>query len=228
MGYSPQAGVVFFGGKFYGTTYLTYFGLCGSVYELSPPPTGSGAWTATAIHNFQGSDGCGSLTPLTVGPLGVLYGTTFFGGSGTPCNVETGEGCGTVFQLTPPATAGGAWTEAVIYNFTALNGDGAYPAAGLVLGQNGLLYGTTTYGGSATSGSPCSYYGATGCGTVFELTPAATGGGVWTETILHNFTGQNGQGSIPGPLTLSSNGVLYGPTWSGGTAGAGTIFELKP
>jgi hypothetical protein len=57
---------------------------------------------------------------------------------------------------------------------------------------------------------------------------ASDAGGAWTETILHSFTGQGGEGSIPGPLTLGSNGVLYGPTWSGGLAGAGTIFEIKP
>ncbi len=116
----------------------------------------------------------------------------------------------------------------MIYLFTALNGDGAYPAAGVVLGKDGALYGTTTYGGSATSNSPCVYMGATpGCGTVFKLTPPTTPGGAWTETILHSFTGQNGEGSIPGPLTLSANGVLYGPTFSGG-GGAGTIFALQP
>lgn len=76
---------------------------------------------------------------------------------------------------------------------------------------------------------PAKWYGATGCGTVFELTPPATPGGAWTETILYSFTGQNGGGSTPGPLTLGPTGtVLYGPTSGGGTAGKGTIFALEP
>jgi hypothetical protein len=161
----------------------------------------------------------------------VLYGTTFLGGSGLPCTYGSFvvSGCGTVFQLTPPATPGGAWTESVLYSFSGSDSDGACPAAGVVLGKNGVLYGTTTYGGSATSGSQCnSGFGATGCGTVFQLTPSAAVGGPWTETILHSFTGQNGDGSIPGPLTLSPKGVLFGPARSGGDVGAGTIFAVEP
>src|ERR1039458_264479 len=52
------------------------------------------------------SDVCSS--DLTVGPGGVLYGTTQAGGSGSVCQANE-SGCGTVFQLTPPATPGGAW-----------------------------------------------------------------------------------------------------------------------
>jgi hypothetical protein len=227
MGYSPAAAPVFAGGSLYGTTtYLTYLEGCGSVYKLSPPVTGSGAWTWMEIYNFDSGGGCTLVAPLTVGPGGVLYGTTFVGGAGTACSFN-GSGCGTVFQLTPPATPGGAWAETVIYSFTGTDGDGAYPAAGVVLGKNGVLYGTTTTsGGGATSA--CPFYGVAGCGTMFELTPPTTTGGAWTETILHSFTGENGEGSYPGPLVLNADGVLYGPTWSGGAAGAGTIFALKP
>ena len=227
LGDSPEAGVVSVGGSLYGTTNTIYTDGCGVVYELSPPATAGGPWTGTAIHSFEGPDGCELTAPLTVGPGGVLFGTTLAGGSGTSCEAYLG-GCGTVFQLTPPAAAGGVWTENVIYSFTAANGDGAYLSAGVVLGKNGVLYGTTTYGGSATAGSPCSLFGPTGCGTVFELTPPSTPGGAWTETILYSFTGQNGEGSIPGPLTLGLGDVLYGPTETGGTAGKGTIFALKP
>lgn len=228
MGNEPSAGVVSAGGSLYGTTSTSDAdeGGCGSVYELSPPSAGS-TWTGTAIHSFGGADGCSSQALLTVGPDDVLYGTTLVGGSGTVCNIGAG-GCGTVFQLTPPATAGGAWTEAVIYNFTGSNGDGAIPSGGLALGKNGALYGTTAYGGSDTSGSLCRTYTPPGCGTVFKLTPPATSGGAWTETVLHSFTDQNGDGLLPGPLTISPGGVLYGSTLGGGTAGYGTVFALEP
>jgi uncharacterized protein YceK len=223
LGMNPQASLVSAGGSFYGTTYDTNAGGCGSVYELSPPTSAGGAWTGTNIYNFDNGGGCNSLAPVTVGPAGVLYGTTYDGGTGTVCI----PGCGTVFQLTPPAVAGGAWTEAVIYSFTGINGDGALPAAGVVLGENGVLYGTTTYGGNATSVCNNPYNLASGCGTVFQLTPPASPGGTWTETVLHSFTGPTGDGSAPGPLTLG-RGVLYGPTLTGGTAGKGTIFAVKP
>jgi hypothetical protein len=45
---------------------------------------------------------------------GNLYGTTSEGGaylSGTM------YGAGTVFELTPPTTSGGSWTESVLYSF---------------------------------------------------------------------------------------------------------------
>lgn len=231
MGWFPEASVVSVGGSLYGTTYLQGLsGPCGSVYEVSPPAVGGGSWTGTAIFSFGGADGCFPLAPLTVGPGGIRYGTTIAGGSGTPCTFLPAliSGCGTLFQLTPPVSGSTTWTETVIYSFTGLNGDGAYPAAAVVSGKNGVLYGTTLYGGSATSGTPCTFYGATGCGTVFQLTPPAMPGGTWTETILHSFTGQNGEGSIPGPLTVSRVGLLNGPTWTGGTAGKGTIFAIQP
>ncbi len=230
-GQFPLAGVVWSGGSFYGTTLTTGNQSCGDVYQLAPPLTLGGAWMATPIHTFSGRDGCNSFAVLIVGPGGVLYGTTLDGGTGLPCSYPPGlvSGCGTVFQLTPPATPGGAWTETMIYSFTGINGDGAYPSASVVIGKNGVLYGTTQYGGSATSGSPCSYYGVSGCGTVFQLTPPTTPGGAWTETILHSFTGLNGDGSIPmAGLTQTSSGVLYGTTSGGGTAGKGTVFSIQP
>jgi hypothetical protein len=61
------------------------------------------------------------------------------------------------------------------------------------------------------------------------LTPPSVTGGAWTETVLHSFTGQNGDGATPlAALTLSSTGVLYGTTSEGGTAGKGTAFAVAP
>lgn len=159
-----------------------------------------------------------------MGPGGVLYGTTISGGSASNCLFGGSFGCGSVFQLTPPATAGGAWAETPIYNFTLPDDDGAYPAVAVVLGKGGVLYGTTQRGGSGTCAEPPQ---TTGCGTVFRLTPPTTPGGSWTETILHSFTGQDGEGFNPGALTMNADGVLFGSTSQGG-AGAGTIFALEP
>jgi uncharacterized repeat protein (TIGR03803 family) len=61
------------------------------------------------------------------------------------------------------------------------------------------------------------------------LKPPATPGGPWTETVLHPFTGLNGDGSdVVGALAPGPDGALYGATRVGGQWGAGTIFELKP
>jgi uncharacterized repeat protein (TIGR03803 family) len=92
------------------------------------------------------------------------------------------------------------------------------------LGRNGVLYGTTQYGGNDTGGD-CIYYGAEHCGIVFELAPPKVSGDAWKESILYIFGGP----SVPmASLTLSPSGVLYGTTWDGGTYGKGTIFSIGP
>jgi uncharacterized repeat protein (TIGR03803 family) len=117
----------------------------------------------------------------------------------------------------------------VLYSFSATGGDGASPVASVVVGKNGALYGTTKWGGTATSACPGSASVLAGCGIVFELTPPATSGGAWTETVLHAFTGLDGDGATPvAGLALSSTGALYGTTSAGGTAGKGTAFVIEP
>lgn len=137
-------------------------------------------------------------------PAGNLYGRA---GGGK-------LGYGIIFRLTPPSTSGGSWIEAPIYNFGQSATDGALPFPGLVFDSTGRLYGATLEGGL---NSP------PGNGTVFRLTPP-TSGGVWTESILHAFTGGS-DGDAPefGPI-FGASGNLLGTTW----AGFGTVFELTP
>jgi len=184
---------------------------CGTVFQLAPPSVAGGSWSETAFHTFAGpaGDGCAPSGTLAMASDGTLFGTTISGGS---------FGYGTVFSLKPPASPGGTWTETVVYSFTRQNGDGAGPDSGVVIGKNGVLYGTTDYGGSSLFS-----------GTVFRLTPPAAGGGAWTETILHSFTGENGDGANPsGGLVIGANGALYGSTQYGGTGNSGTVFEVTP
>ena len=126
------------------------------------------------------------------------------------CNSQLG--CGTVFELSP---AGGGWTLTKLYNFTG-GTDGYYPNAPLAIGPDGALYGTTEYGGDASSKQ--------GYGTVFKLTPPTTDCGIscpWTHTILYAFT-NGGDGAYPGTgaLTFDSAGNLYGTTEGGGLSRA--------
>jgi uncharacterized repeat protein (TIGR03803 family) len=237
-GGQPLAGVILHNGALYGTTYsggninCDAGGCGGSAYQLSPPTAPGGPWIGVTIYNFGAipTNGAGPEAPLAVAPKGAFYGTTFYGGTSVLCNDYDGflvSGCGTVFQLTAPSEPGGTWTQEVVHNFQGTNGDGAYPTGPLLVDANGVLYGTTQYGGDPTS--PCSYYGAAGCGIVFSLTPPAEAGGTWTETILHSFTGENGDGAIPtAGLTIDANGNLYGTTFDGGSSDSGSVFVLKP
>ena len=80
---------------------------------------------------------------------GNLYGATLVGGV---------NDLGAVYQLSPPATEGGAWTETVIFSFSGL--DGTLPFGRLQFDQNGLLYGTTSGGGALQAGHCISAYAA--------------------------------------------------------------------
>ena len=178
---------------------------CGRGLAQNPPPS------LTTVFNFTGGgDGGNPNAPLLIGSGGVLYGTTYWGGA---------KNCGAVFSLTPPATPGGTWTEALLYSFQC-DEDGANPNTRLVLGNGGVLYGTT-YGGG--------YYET---GTAFSLTPPASPGGAWTKAKIYNFYGSfppNGYGPDPANgLLIGPAGVLYGSALYGGGSDFGCVFALAP
>jgi uncharacterized repeat protein (TIGR03803 family) len=77
----------------------------------------------------------------------------------------------------------------------------------LILDESGNLYGTTRNGGIADSG------------TVFKLSPDGS------ETVLHNFTGADGQYPFGG-LVRDASGNFYGTTFIGGDSGNGTVYKL--
>jgi uncharacterized repeat protein (TIGR03803 family) len=210
-GASPYGGVVFGpGGNLYGTTTIGGAYDAGTVFQLSPSGT---KWTETTLYNFTGNaDGGSPYATVTFDSAGNLYGTAQQGGTAaTPGGV--------VFELSPPASPGGSWTQQTLYSFGNV-GDGSGPYTGVLFDALGNLYGTTYNGG------------ASGLGTVYELSPPAIAGGAWTETLVHSFGGAP-DGSYPGlsNLVWDSSGNLYGSTLSGGTGGTfsgGAVFELSP
>jgi hypothetical protein len=222
-GANPFAGLAFDkAGHAYGTTLqggtggcdFPYPIGCGTVFELIPIPSTVGeSWLERVIYSFQGgSDGAYPQAALAIDRFGNLYGTTYAGG-GDGCVVA---GCGTVFELQPSQEG---WVETVLYRFTN-TANGANPSAGLILDQNGNLYGTTYYGGNQS----CDQEGP-GCGTVFELKRSQSGPyPTWQELVLHSF--DQGDGAHPSAaLTFDRNGNLYGDTLAGGD-GRGVIFQL--
>ena len=195
-------------GNLYGTTELGGKYGIGTVFELSPTKTGK--WTETIIHAFRGSpDGRNPAAGLVLS-RGILYGTTYSGGSST-CGVN--GGCGTVFQLAPN---GGEWTETIIHSFQG--SDGIETLATPVFDPAGNLYGTTFEGGSGS----CNV-----CGTAFELTPV--GNGKWRETVLHDFGSRLGDAGTPqSGVTLNKSGKIFGTSSLGGKDNAGAVYEITP
>ena len=166
----------------------------------------------TVLYRFKGgADGSQTFAGLAMGPNGSLFGTTG-GGDASPC----AGGCGTVFELTPPASPGGPWTESVLHGFTGTP-DAANPMAGVTIGEGGTIYGTTFFGGDWNEGA------------VYELTRQTSGGPAWTETVIYSFGAQEGDGINPlARLVLGPDGSLYGTTYFGGTWHYGTVFRLIP
>ncbi len=97
-----------------------------------------------------------------------------------------------------------------MHNFTGGTANGQNPAAPLIQGQKGVLYGVTFAGGSAN------------LGVVFRMNLDGTG-----YTNIHSFTGPPSDGKWPmGGLMQDSNGMLYGTCLNGGANNNGAVFKL--
>lgn len=182
-------------------------------------PNSSGGFTETILYSFKGgsTDGAGPHASLVRDSAGNLYGTTVNGGIVASTCTEGGTlaspvSCGIIFKLTPTST--GQWTETVLHRFSGT--DGGNPFSGLIRDTAGNFYGATLSGGSHA------------LGLVFKLSLTSTG---WKETVLHNFAGGT-DGALPfldcTTLAMDASGNLYGSTYKGGTANAGTVFKLSP
>jgi uncharacterized repeat protein (TIGR03803 family) len=212
-GFWPN-GVVYHKGALFGSTRDGGASKCGTIFSLTPNEAGE--WSQTVLHTFLYShaDGCGPVGGVAFDEQNNIYGMTYSGGTGF---------FGTTFELS--RNTNGDWKESILHNFGGPDGSSPWDNATPILDKNGNLYGTTGSGG------------ASGFGTVFELSPSGNG---WTETILHNFTGEI-DGALPyAGVTMDSQGRLYGTTLEGGGRGVcteppppqnlycGTLFLLTP
>ncbi len=156
--YSPP---VFKSGKLYGTTVGGGAGCtwgCGVIYEYTLAK-GKKPGKETVLHTFGGvPDGASPMYgALVFDKLGNIYGTTEGGGDNNGAT-----NLGTAYELSPPAIAGGSWTETILYNFDD-QPDGTSPMGSVVLDTKGNVYTTAAFGGNTTF-----EYGA---GTVIKITP---------------------------------------------------------
>jgi uncharacterized repeat protein (TIGR03803 family) len=198
-------------GLFYGTTSTGGANGRGTIFRVAfdaVAATGTGfqllhtfsATTADATSGLlKNADGAAPVAGLTDGNDGFLYGVTTIGGS---------VGAGVVFAL--PLVGG---PPTVLHNFDVNNG--SRPAAELLLGTDGKLYGTTTGGGQTSTGTASSF------GTIFTIDRAGTG-----FTRLYSFDSTEGTGPISKLIEIST-GTLVGATSSAGSCGYGTVYQYS-
>ncbi|HUE35860.1 MAG TPA: choice-of-anchor tandem repeat GloVer-containing protein, partial [Candidatus Acidoferrum sp.] len=215
-GANPYGGLALFGNTLYGTTSDGGTNNNGTIFGVATNLSGfTVAHTFTAANfnpqgSYTNSDGVNSYAGL------VLFSNVFYG---TAANGGT-NGSGTVFKLSPNGTgfvtlrAFAALVKTNAQGFYT-NADGANPSAGLIA-YGGVLYGTTSDGG--TNGS----------GTVFAVNTNGSG-----FQVLHNFTagdvvtGTNTDGAVPYAGLVLVGNFLYGTAYFGGTNGGGTVFRLN-
>ena len=190
-GYNPVAGLVQgTDGNFYGTTEEDGLGgNAGTAFRISPSGNLTTLWTfdLQLIPGAFDYDGRSPKAGLVQGNDGYFYGTTYSGG--------TNNGSGTVFRI----STSGSLTMLHTFHETGNILDGSGPEAGVVQGNDGYFYGTT-------SGS-----GINANGTIYRVDSTGS-----SYTTLHSFT-NNPDGAVPkAGLVQGSDGNFYGTTSEGG------------
>jgi uncharacterized repeat protein (TIGR03803 family) len=221
---------------------------CGTVFTLA---RSEGSWTFGVLHTFAGgNDGCSPGSNLRY-YAGHVYGTTVYGGpsnQGAVFTLPTSGGSDNVIPFSRnngyqpwgginiwsygTTFGGGKNGEGNVYQwaghqqilvkhtFNSLAKPGYHPLGDLLTQDAGgvsSMYGTNYSGGVG------------GRGTAYRLTESQYHNDVWAISVLHSFSGPDGQGPGAG-LVLDPAGNLYGTTVFGGTdAGlAGTVYKLAP
>ncbi len=160
------------------------------------------------IYNFPAGGFARNVdNPFAIDANGNLYGETKYGGAYSK---------GAIFQLQPPATATGHWTEVILHS---LQEGGSLTNSNFVLDAAGNLYGTTSWGGNIHANCVGS------CGTIFRLSPPAPGATAWTYSTIFEFDGKNG-GNPSSTITMDKSGHLFGT--APGNSRPGVAYELMP
>jgi uncharacterized repeat protein (TIGR03803 family) len=197
-------------GNLYGTTAYGGAHNRGTVFTIKSDGT------YMVLRDLAGGydDGAVPFAALILGDAGNLYGTTFGGGAPT-IDMEMG----TVFRMQTDGTG-----FHIMHRFTGGQSDGALPLAGVILGGDGNLYGTTSRGGQSQFYCPVGSYS---CGTVYSLTTDGSD----TFRLLQAFPTSDCPGTFTdSPLVMDAGGNLYSTTHYGPgffDLDFGTVFELK-
>ncbi len=225
-------------GNFYGITYRGGINGYGTIFKL----TAAGIYSV--LHSMSSAtDGSSSISSLTEGTDGNLYGTTNSGGA---------SGYGTVFKI----TKAGVFTTLKSFNGTT---DGYYCQSDLIQATDGNFYGTCYGGGSDVSGvvfkissagvytvirnfkystdggspksrliqnSDGSFYGITysggtkSSGTIYKITSTNV------FSVLHAFVSTTEGTNSTSALVKGDDGKLYAMATAGGMYNMGTVFSI--
>ena len=171
----------------YGTTFFGGNKNSGSIFNYD---LNNGTLNRLYNYGTPSSSGYFPAGPLMQASNGLLYGTTY-----QP--IDVGGGYGVVYSF-----ATGSRTYTVIHQ------TGSYGPTNLIE-LNGLLWGTTSYGGPG------------GQSTIFTIN--LTSNAFTTEYVFDSAVdGVEARG-----LNLASDGKFYGITFTGGASGGGVIFSYE-
>jgi uncharacterized repeat protein (TIGR03803 family) len=196
VGTNPVSAPNLRGNSIYGTTTIGGSGSDGVLFFTNLITKGSDV-ELFLLHEYSGFDGSDPRETL-ITTSGTLFGMTASGGL---------SGGGTIYSVV--STTGAGQTLIDLSNAYT----GTSPQAGLILGSDGYLYGTTSQGGQ------------NGFGTVFRMVPNAE-----ELDVLASVTGTGGPipGANPyGTLVEGADHNYYGTTSAGGKYNEGTIFRLQ-
>jgi uncharacterized repeat protein (TIGR03803 family) len=192
-GAAPQAGLALgTNGDLFGTTYAGGISNCGTIYKINTNGTGF-----QVLHHFLGgSDGKNPSSDPFIANNGFVYGVTYF------VNATTR---GTVYRIDQNGN-----NYSVIHTFTGTP-DGQQPRGRLCQGTDGMLYGTTVFGGTASQ-----------LGTIYRIGLDGAG-----YSVIHALQNSASEGQQPnGGVCQSADGFLYGTVYSGGSYSMGAVFRV--
>ena len=174
---------------------------CGTLFRMDA--TGQ----LQRLHVFEARDGY-YPNGLVEGPAGRLYGAARLGGR------KNGGGGGVLFSL---SLTGADFQIHHRFGDGSACCDGARPQPGMLVADDGKLYGTTELGGDYRDVDHL------GFGTVFSLDLDTH-----EITYLHSFQLADGNGIFPnGYLMQASDGAIVGTAREGGAAGGGTMWRIN-
>jgi len=192
-GAAPQAGLALgSNGTLFGATYNGGISNYGTIFKIGT--NGSGY---QVLHYFTGgSDGKNPSGDPIIASNGVVYGVTYF---------STSAARGTIYRIDQDGN-----NYSIVHTFTGTP-DGQQARGKLFQGSDGMLYGTTVFGGISSQ-----------LGTIYKV---SLDGSVYST--IHPLQNSTSEGNQPNAgVCQSVNGFLYGTVYYGGRSNLGAVFTM--